>query len=303
MPQNFSIYTALNSYKYLILISYVNVKKYDVFTFKKLKSGGEMEKEIIVYDRFSCSNCADENSLDFDFTMAFQPIINCQTQQIYGYEALVRGLNNESAYSIISKVNDDNRYLFDQLCRVKAISLAAQLKLDSMLSINFLPKAIYKPERCIRTTLEAAEKYGFPTDKIMFEFTEVEKIEDVSIVKNIIEYYSKLGFITAIDDFGSGYAGLGLLANFQTNIAKFDMDLIRNIEQDKTRQSIIRNCLNMFRELNITPLAEGIETVEEMNWLKEAGIELMQGYLFARPGFESLPKVDFSIFDHAKNIE
>ena len=97
-----------------------------------------------------------------------------------------------------------------------------------------------------------------------------------------------------IDDFGSGYAGLGLLADFQTCIIKFDMDLIRNINQDKPRQYIVKNCLNLLRDLNVTPLAEGIETIEEMRWLKEAGVELMQGYLFAKPGFESLPEVDFS---------
>jgi len=253
-----------------------------------------MHKESIVYDRFSCNRCADKDSLEFDFTMAFQPIVNCQTNQIFGYEALVRGLNNESAYSIISKVNDDNRYLFDQLCRVKAIALAAKLNLQSMLSINFLPKAIYQPERCIRTTFEAAKTYNFPTSKIMFEFTEVEKFDDVSVVKRIVEYYEKLGFKTAIDDFGSGYAGLGLLADFQTSIIKFDMELIRNISQDKPRQYIIKNCLNLFADLNVTPLAEGVETMEEMLWLKDAGIELMQGYLFAKPGFECLPEVKFT---------
>jgi len=224
--------------------------------------------------------------------MAFQPIINCKTHQIFGYEALVRGLNNESAYSIISQVNDDNRYLFDQLCRVKAIALAARLKLDSMLSINFLPNAVYKPERCIRTTLEAARKYDFPTERIMFEFTEVEKIDDSDLVKRLVEYYSSLGFRTAIDDFGSGYAGLGLLADFQTDIIKFDMELIRNINRDNTRQHIIKNCLNLFRDLNVTPLAEGVETREEMLWLRDSGIELMQGYLFARPAFERLPEVN-----------
>lgn len=253
-----------------------------------------MAEDVMIFDRFSCDKCADKGTLDFDFTMAFQPIINCKTNQIFGYEALVRGLSNESAYSVISKVNDDNRYLFDQLCRVKAIALAAQLKLDSMLSINFLPKAIYKPERCIRTTLEAAEKYGFSTDKIMFEFTEVEKIEDSDFVKKIVEYYKKSGFITAIDDFGSGYSGLGLLADFQTNIVKFDMALIRDIDRDTSRQHIIRNCLNLFKDLNIIPLAEGIESIEEMRWLKDAGIELMQGYLFAKPGFECLPTVNFN---------
>lgn len=72
------------------------------------------------------------------------------------------------------------------------------------------------------------------------------------------------------------------------------MELIRNIDQDKTRQAIIRNCMNLFRDLGIKPLAEGIETMEEMLWLKQAGIELMQGYLFAKPGFEYLPSVNFN---------
>ena len=244
-------------------------------------------------EKVSCSNCADSSELDFDFTMAFQPIINCQSNTIYGYEALVRGLNNESAYSIISQVNDDNRYTFDQLCRIKAIALASKLGINTMLSINFLPNAIYKPERCICTTLEAAKKYNFPTTNIMFEFTEVEKIEDSSHVERVVSYYQELGFKTATDDFGSGYSGLNLLADFQTDIIKLDMALIRDIDKDTKRQTIVRNCLNMFEELNIMALAEGIETVEEYHWLKSVGIELMQGYLFAKPGFECLPDVNF----------
>ena len=244
-------------------------------------------------EKVSCSNCADSSELDFDFTMAFQPIISCQNNTIYGYEALVRGLNNESAFSIISQVNDDNRYTFDQLCRIKAIALASKLGINTMLSINFLPNAIYKPERCIRTTLEAAKKYNFPTTNIMFEFTEVEKIEDSSHVERVVSYYQELGFKTATDDFGSGYSGLNLLADFQTDIIKLDMALIRDIDKDTKRQTIVRNCLNMFEELNIMALAEGIETVEEYHWLKSVGIELMQGYLFAKPGFECLPDVNF----------
>lgn len=244
-------------------------------------------------DREVCRQCQDEGELSFEFTMAFQPIVNAQSHTVFGYEALVRGMNNESAFSVIEQVNDDNRYLFDQQCRIKAISLAAQLKVTSMLSINFLPNAIYQPERCIRTTLEAARKYNFPTDKIIFEFTEVEKIDDTTHVKRIVEYYSSLGFITAIDDFGSGYAGLNLLADFQTNIIKLDMDLIHNIHLSPARQSIVSNCLNMFKELNITPLAEGIEVVEEYQWLRAQGVELMQGYLFAKPGFQTLPDAVF----------
>ena len=162
-----------------------------------------------------------------------------------------------------------------------------------MLSINFLPNAIYKPERCIRTTLEAAHKYNFPTENIIFEFTEVEKLEDNKHIRTVVEYYQSLGFKTATDDFGSGYSGLNLLADFQTDIIKLDMELIRGIASNKARQHIIKNCLSMFKDLGIRPLAEGIETEEEFLWLKNAGIELMQGYYFARPAFESLPEVSF----------
>lgn len=253
-----------------------------------------MSDSVTVFDRFSCASCADRGKLDFDFTMAFQPIINCQTSEVFGYEALVRGLNNQSAWSIISQVNDQNRYLFDQYCRIKAIALAAELNLDSMLSINFLPNAIYKPERCIRTTLKAAETYQFPVQNIMFEFTENERIEDSHFMVDIIECYKQLGFKTAIDDFGAGYSGLALLADFQTNIIKLDMSLIRHIDKHQVRQTIVKNCLAMCRDLNITPLAEGIETQGELVWLAEAGVELMQGYYIARPGFETLPEVNFA---------
>jgi EAL domain-containing protein (putative c-di-GMP-specific phosphodiesterase class I) len=251
---------------------------------------------IEISTKNDCGQCANKDELGFDFTMAFQPIIDWQTKSIFGYEALCRGPKNESAFWVISQVNDNNRYLFDQQCRVKAIALAAKLKLNSKLSINFLPNAVYNPQRCIRTTFEAAKQFNFPTENIMFEFTEVEKIDDAEHVKKVVEYYHALGFQTAIDDFGAGYSGLGLLANFQTDIVKMDMGLIRDIGSDKARQIIVKNCLNMFNDLGITPLVEGIESMDEMRWLADAGCSLMQGYLFAKPGFECLPEVDFSRF-------
>lgn len=245
-------------------------------------------------DKSLCRQCSGHSKLEFDFTMAFQPIINCTSKTVFGYEALVRGLENQSAYSIISQVNDDNRYLFDQLCRVKAIALAAKLKIDCMLSINFLPNAIYNPQRCIRTTLDTAKTHQFPIQNILFEFTEGEKVQDSNHIRAIVEYYQAMGFKTAIDDFGAGYSGLNLLADFQTDIVKLDMALIRNIDTDTGRQTIVTHTLNMLRELGVRALAEGIESEEEYRWLKAAGVELMQGYYFAKPGFESLPEIDFS---------
>lgn len=163
-----------------------------------------------------------------------------------------------------------------------------------MLSINFLPNAVYRPERCIRTTLQAAREHLFPIEQIMFEFTEVEQVQDNRHIRGIVDHYQALGFKTAIDDFGAGYSGLSLLADFRPDIIKLDMHLLRGIDQDPIRQAIVRHCLALFTELQITPLAEGVETRDEMACLREMGVSLMQGYLFARSGFETLPEVDFA---------
>jgi EAL domain-containing protein (putative c-di-GMP-specific phosphodiesterase class I) len=159
------------------------------------------------------------------------------------------------------------------------------------ISINFLPNAIYSPELCIRTTIAAAEKANFPLEKIIFEVTESEQINDPKKLVSIFQYYQTRGFATAIDDFGAGYAGLGLLSDFQPNFIKIDIKLVRNIDSDPVRQAMVKGIILTVNLLNIRVIAEGVETAEEALWFKEHGISLMQGFYFARPGFESLPKV------------
>ncbi|MCK9910027.1 EAL domain-containing protein, partial [Microbacteriaceae bacterium K1510] len=161
--------------------------------------------------------------MDFDISMAFQPIVDVEARQIYAYEALVRGTDGASAASVLSKVNEQNRYAFDQRCRVRAVELAAALGMTARLSINFLPNAVYEPSHCLRTTLEAAHRTGFPVDRIIFETTEQERVVDPEYLKRIFATYRSAGFKTAIDDFGAGYSGLNLLADFQPDIIKIDM--------------------------------------------------------------------------------
>ena len=245
----------------------------------------------------SCRECAEGKALEFDFTMAFQPIVDLDRRAVFAHEALVRGLNQESAGVILGQVNDANRYRFDQTCRVKAIELAARLGLEGMLSINFLPHAIYRPETCIRTTLDAAQRYGFPQERIIFEVTEGEQVQDHAHLIGIFEEYRRRGFQTAIDDFGAGYSGLNMLAEFQPNIVKLDMALVRNIHQHKPRQAIVRGIASVCQELGITPVGEGIETVEEKRVLQDLGIRLQQGFLFARPAFEAVAELAPESFD------
>jgi EAL domain-containing protein (putative c-di-GMP-specific phosphodiesterase class I) len=150
--------------------------------------------------------------------MAFQPIVDVRTRAVFGHEALVRGKGGEGAAEVLARVHDDNRYAFDQTCRVTAIDLAAHLGLEGMLSINFLPNAVYRPETCILATLQAASEVHFPTERIMFEVTESERVLDHAHLQTIFHEYSRQGFTTAIDDFGAGHSGLNLLADFQPDI-------------------------------------------------------------------------------------
>jgi len=239
-----------------------------------------------------CEGCITPSFLGFEFEYAYQPIIDFETKSIYAHEALIRGPNGESAFTVLSQVNNDNVYRFDQACRVKAVKTAAELNLQGYLSINFMPNAVYRPELCIKTTLAAAEKYHFPIDKIIFEFTEVERIKDTKHLLNIVSEYKKMGFKTAIDDFGAGYAGLNLLAQFQPDIIKIDMELLRDIDKDNSRQAISKAIINMCQELDVTVLAEGIETKGERDFFVAQGVKLMQGYLFSKPAFKAEGKID-----------
>lgn len=242
----------------------------------------------------ACSGCRDGQSLNFDFSMAFQPIVDVETMQPYAYEALIRGPKGESACEMLAKVTDANRYAFDQKCRVKAIETAARagiLDTPARLSINFLPNAVYSPVACIQLTLKTAGAIGFPTDRLVFEFTENEHMADPAHVISIIKAYQAMGFGTALDDFGAGHAGLGLLAKFQPDTVKLDMELVRGIDASMPRRVIVGAIVGMCRELDIRLIAEGVETLAEYAALRTLGVRYAQGYLFARPGFEQLPTV------------
>lgn len=238
----------------------------------------------------------DMIKLGVDYSIAFQPIVNNSNKSVFGYEALVRGVHNEGADFVLSQLNESNRYHFDQATKVKAIDLAKKLNLQGMLSINISPSSVYKPEVCIPQLLETASKMDFPTNRIMFEVTEKEKITDHVFLREIFMECKKHSITTAIDDFGAGYAGLNLLADWQPDIVKLDMSLTRNINNDKVRRTLVNGTILICSEIGIKLIAEGIETKEEYLTLADMGVDLFQGYLFAQPSFESLPVVNDEVW-------
>lgn len=242
-----------------------------------------------------CNRC--DSPVPFAFTMAFQPIVDVSQRKILYYEALVRGPNGESAFSILNQVSDVLLYRFDQACRIKAIELASELGMQERLSINFLPNAVYEPEACIQATLETARRVGWPTERLNFEITETERVNDRQHMRNIIERYREMGFTTSLDDFGNGYANLDLLTDLRPDTLKIDRELIMACDGSKRRQAILRSIVALAKTLGTQLIAEGVETREESRCLLSLGIHVQQGYYFSYPNLEALAVVDDTKYD------
>jgi EAL domain-containing protein (putative c-di-GMP-specific phosphodiesterase class I) len=185
-------------------------------------------------ERDSCGACRNGEAFAGAITMAFQPIVDAVGQTVFAHEALVRGADGASAADVLASVDANNQYAFDQKCRVRALECAVEAQLPAMVSINFLPNAVYNPEHCMRTTLAAAQR-------------------------------------------------LNLLADFQPDLLKLDIGLIRSIDTDKVRQRIVRHVSQLCDDLDVRVIGEGVETADESSALVDLGIVLQQGFLFARP--------------------
>ena len=228
-----------------------------------------------------------------DFSYAFQPIVDINAQSVFAYEALIRGKEGQAAHTILTKVPEADFFEFDQRARNTAIRMAADLGLKCKINLNISPASLQTDDRFLSRTVTTARNHNLSLNQIVIEITETECIDKPDEFINRINRFRAEGIRVAIDDFGAGYSGLNLIANFQPDIVKLDMQLIRGIEGDGPRQAIVRAISQLCDDLGIEIVAEGIETQAELKWLRSIDIEFFQGYLFARPGFQCLPQAAF----------
>lgn len=242
-------------------------------------------------ERPYCHQCVSQTGTPLAISTAFQPIVDVVGREIFAYEALVRGPAGESAAWVFEQVAGTGMHHFDQQCRVRSIENAARLGMQTRLSINFMPNAVYEPHNCIKATLRAARDTGFALDRLIFEVTEHEKVVDHAHIRRIIQAYRSFGFTTALDDYGAGHANAHQLLAIRPDILKLDLQVIRTVDEDPWRQALIGSYVEFARATGTLVIAEGVETVQEARALYRLGVTHMQGYYFARPGFESLPPV------------
>jgi len=227
-----------------------------------------------------------------EYTHAFQPIVDIDSEEVVSYEVLLRGKNNEPPDVIFDRMAGQGLMDFDQASRERAIRLAVRCGVECSLNLNFTPGSVlFEDGRYVTDTIAAARSEGVRAEQLVLEITESEAINTSDDFMRVLDMMRRAGVTIAIDDFGSGYAGLNLLADVQPDWIKLDMHLLKGIERNGARQSIVRAISHVCLDLGIDVLAEGVETEGEFAFLRKLGISLYQGFLFARPGFECLPDV------------
>ena len=232
----------------------------------------------------------------FDFSFAFQPIVDVHTREIVSYEALVRGPQGEPSRTVLDKVRLLDFPRFDSACHRRAIALASQLGLPVKLNLNLAARNISELNHVMMATHQACLDCGFPMENIIVELIETGSQAGQVYLLQALRIVQALGFSTAIDDFGSGYSGLQLLVEHQPHYIKVDRHMIGGIQQDVVRQRIFLGFWRICNSLAIHIVAEGVEQVGEYLWLQEVGVRYFQGYYFARPIFEQLPDVPARVY-------
>lgn len=219
---------------------------------------------------------------------AYQPIVDIARKSVRSYEALVRGPSGEPAGIVFGQVSERDRLAFDEASRVGALHTAASLGLTSDLNLNAQPRSLVGSGDALQATLAAADRCGIARHRVVIEVTEDQIIEDLRGFAESARELRRSGVQFAIDDFGAGYAGLALLAEFVPDSLKLDMALVRGIEGNGPRQAIARGILLTCGDLGVDVIAEGVETAAEYEWFADAGVQLFQGHHFGRPAFERL---------------
>ncbi|MDM5227494.1 EAL domain-containing protein [Cytobacillus sp. NJ13] len=214
-----------------------------------------------------------------------QPILTGD-EEVFAYEMLARFYREDGSVIFPGEIFGAARkrgrlYALDRLCRMTAVRFASYI--DKKAFINFIPTSIYSPEFCLKSTVQLANRLGMDPSQLVFEVVETDKVEDTDHLKRILAYYREKGFRYALDDVGAGFSTVELLSELQPHYMKLDMKYVQGVSKDPDQQKTAEAFLQQALRLGSVPLAEGIETREDFEWLRDRGYQLFQGYLFGKP--------------------
>jgi EAL domain-containing protein (putative c-di-GMP-specific phosphodiesterase class I) len=217
---------------------------------------------------------------------AFQPIVGWRDRRVFGFEALLRSdepLMRSPADILDAAERLGRLHELGRAIRAKVAAAAGAKSSEAKLFVNLHSADLNDDE-----LYSPASPLSKIASRVVLEITERASLYGVKNVSACVEKLKALGFQIAIDDLGAGYAGLTSFTQLEPEVAKLDMSLVRGVDGDTRRQSIVRSMKKLCDELGILVVAEGVETPVERDTLCELGCDLLQGYLFAKPsrGFD-----------------
>jgi EAL domain-containing protein (putative c-di-GMP-specific phosphodiesterase class I) len=227
--------------------------------------------------------------LEQRLTSFFQPIVwASDPTNIYAQECLLRAEVADGRVLAAEMVLDAARQArllsqTDLAARHTAIREVVRHGVENHLFINLAPTCLCDPETCLRSTVRALNSAGIPRSKVIFEITETDEADDVYALNALTEYCRSSDFRVALDDVGSGYSSLNLIHRLRPDFIKLDLDLIRGVDHDSYKATIVQKIIELAHSLDISTIAEGVETSEEMNWIQDHGATFAQGWFIAKP--------------------
>ena len=213
----------------------------------------------------------------------YHPIVHADSRKVFGYEALARGVprslrSPEVMFEVAAEA--DLIWELSRLCRSRAIEgMGTRLSGDELLFLNVDPQDFADPE--FAATFERDVR---DPSRVVIEITERTAIKDYPKFREKLSAFRDLGYRFAVDDAGSGYAGLGSIANLEPDFIKLDMSLINCIDTNFIKQNLVETMVRFANDQKAQVIAEGVERPEEMETVKALGVHLVQGFYIHHPG-------------------
>ncbi|MBR1552516.1 MAG: EAL domain-containing protein [Schwartzia sp.] len=225
------------------------------------------------------------------FSINIQPIFNIETGEDFSGEVLVRWYHPLKEFipparfiPIFEKngfVARVDRFVWNEACKLLAYEKETFGRVTPV-SVN-LSRLNFYDEHLVDYILGLIKQYNLEPWMLKLEITESAYTDNMHLLIDTVARFQKEGFKILMDDFGSGYSSLNMLRNMPVDILKLDMRFLEDIQTDSRAQAIVRNVVNLARDIDMEVIIEGVETQEQLDFLKSVGCKNIQGFLFAYP--------------------
>ena len=227
----------------------------------------------------------------------FQPIFDLRTGKPHGFEALCRGPKGSTLETPVSlfdvATKTDLLFELDHLCRRQALQAGGNLERQYKLFINTLPFSMRDPSFQGKYLIDLFEGTDLAPEQIVLEVTERLAIENYALFVDAMKYFSDMRCLIAIDDMGAGYSGLEKIVHLRPHYVKLDMYMVRDIDTSFVKQQMLQAFRVMAEKIDARLIAEGVETLDELETVRKIGVDYVQGHLLAKPSaaFQLTPNI------------